>query len=120
VLTSAGLPPWLANTISAATSVVVLYVIVTRFAFRHRGSVLTFALFAVWYTLSILFFSWLIQVGVDQLGLHPMVSKICTLPLSFVTNFTFSRLLFGTSRSSREPPDGQRIGSVAPVPEPDR
>jgi hypothetical protein len=43
---------------------------------------------------SILLFSWLIQWGVDALGLAELVAKLLSLPLSFTLNFVAVRDIF--------------------------
>jgi putative flippase GtrA len=94
VLAHLGVPAGLANVVSAGTSVVVVYVIVTRYAFEQRRSGRTFLLFVGWYVVSILVFSFLIELLHGATGWAPFVCKLVSLLPSFAANFLASRLLF--------------------------
>jgi putative flippase GtrA len=99
-----GAPPWLANLVSAGCAVVVVYLFVTKYAFRSERSRLTFLLFVGWYVVSIVVFSVLIDLLHDVTGWDAFVCKLLSLPPSFAANFLASKLLF------RGPP------APAPVP----
>jgi putative flippase GtrA len=106
-LAASGVIPWAANLVSSAVAVVVVFLVASRFTFRAAPTIAGFVLFAGWYALSITGFSLLIQWGVDTLGLHPFLSKLASLPLSFAANFAFSRSLF-TGRIGGARADGFR------------
>jgi putative flippase GtrA len=86
--------PWLANTISAGTGIVTVYLLVTRHSFRVNKNVVSFVLFIGWYVTIILTFSGIIQTLVTVWAFIPIVAKISTLPFSFGANYLFSRFLF--------------------------
>jgi hypothetical protein len=89
-----GAPPWLANTVSAGCAVVVVYLFVTKYAFRTGRSQGTFLTFVAWYVTSILLFSFLIEVLHQQTGWAAFSCKLLSLPFSFAANFTVSKVLF--------------------------
>ena len=91
-----GLQPGPANAISSACAVVVMYVLSTRVTFGTRAGLTGFLLFAGWYAVSITGFSFVVQALHTQLDLAPVVSKVATLPFSFVANFLAVRLLLGS------------------------
>lgn len=105
VLARLGVPPGIANVVSAGSSVVVVYLIVTRYAFEQRRSGRTFGLFVGWYTLSILVFSGLIELLHSATGWPAFTCKLVSLLPSFTANFVASRLLF------RGGPTLARVGS---------
>ncbi|GAA2035903.1 GtrA family protein [Pseudokineococcus marinus] len=94
LLTWAGLAPWLANVLSSACAVTVVYLVSTRYAFGAAMSVRSYVLFVGWYALTITVFSLLIQLVVQSTGWAPLVAKLLSLPPSFLANFLFSRWLF--------------------------
>ncbi|HYO34700.1 MAG TPA: GtrA family protein [Geodermatophilus sp.] len=99
-----GASPGVANVVSAACAVVVVYLFVTRYAFDAERSRTTFALFVGWYATSIVVFSVLIELLHDQTGWSGLVCKLLSLPPSFAANFVASRLLFrGRSVQPHEP-----------------
>ncbi|WP_166509536.1 GtrA family protein [Blastococcus sp. TF02-8] len=98
-----GLTPGLANVASSACAVVVVFLFVTKYAFRAERTTTSFFLFVCWYALSIAFFSVFIQVLHDSSGWAPFVCKLVSLPLSFGANFVFSRFLF-RPRGGAAPP----------------
>lgn len=103
VLVWVGLLPALANALSSAAAVVLMYFLSSRFTFRRSGGALSVVLFFAWYAISIAAISWLVQIGVDAFGLHPMLSKILSLPISFALNFIATRAIFNRfGRSSSE------------------
>lgn len=89
-----GAPPWLANVVSAGSAVVVVYLFVTKYAFVGGRSRTSFALFVGWYVMSILAFSFFIDVLHTQTGWAPFVCKLVSLPPSFAANFAASKMLF--------------------------
>jgi putative flippase GtrA len=89
-----GAPPWLANLVSAGCAVVVVYLFVTKYAFRSERSRGTFLLFVGWYVVSIVVFSVLIDLLHAQTGWPAFVCKLLSLPPSFAANFLASKLLF--------------------------
>ncbi|WP_158437819.1 GtrA family protein [Naasia lichenicola] len=119
LLTHLGVEAGLSNVISSGAAVVVLYLLITRYTFGQQATVLTFALFVGWYVLSISVFSLIIQWGVDGLGLHPLVSKAASLPLSFLANFLFGRLLFARfarPRAGADPEGGSETDAALEEP----
>lgn len=94
VLSLAGVPAVIANTVSSALAVTATYFFVTRYAFGSRSSRLSYVLFCAWYALSIVGFSFLIEWMVGTTGLLAIVCKLISLPFSFGVNFVFSRFLF--------------------------
>lgn len=95
VLTKVGLAPGFANIISATLGLLVVYFLVTRYAFKAQHNALKFIGFVTWYSLMILFWGGVIQLLVVNTGLPPLVAKLATIPISFGLNFVFSRVLFG-------------------------
>lgn len=95
VLTKVGLAPGLANIFSATLGLLVVYFLVTRYAFKSQHSNLKFIAFVSWYSLMILLWGAVIQLLVLNTGFPPLAAKLATIPISFGLNFTFSRVLFG-------------------------
>ena len=110
-----GASPGVANVVSAACAVVVVYLFVTGYAFAAERSRATFALFVGWYATSIVVFSVLIELLHDQTGWSGFVCKLVSLPPSFAANFVASKLLFrGRSAQPEEPvqrPEPARDGA---------
>lgn len=105
LLILAGLSAWQSNAISSTASIVAVYFLVTRFAFRAEGSATTFVVFLCWYALSIASFSALIDIAASSTGSNPFLWKIASVPVSFALNYVFSRLLFKRFRP-RDPQSG--------------
>jgi len=105
-----GLPPGLANAISSACSVAVMYVLSTRVAFGVSSTLRGFLLFVAWYAVSITVFSVAIQLLHGHAGLPALWSKIVTLPFSFIANFTAVRLVLAPMLSTSAPVAGQSQG----------
>lgn len=101
-----GAPPWLANVLSAGCAVVVVYLLVTRYAFGGGRTPRGFVLFVTWYAVSILLFSVFIEVLYAQTGWPAFVCKLVSLPPSFAANFLVSRVLL------RPTPAAGAAGSV--------
>jgi putative flippase GtrA len=95
LLTKVGLAPGFANIISATLGLLVVYFLVTRYAFKAQHSNLKFIAFVTWYSLMILLWGGVIQLLVVNSGISPLVAKLATIPISFGLNFVFSRVLFG-------------------------
>ena len=89
-------PPGVANIVSSAMAVLVLYVVNTRYTFRVRPSRWAPVLFFCWYAFSIFAFSIMIQLVSPMLG--PMIAKLASLPLSFLANFLVVRLILRAPR----------------------
>jgi putative flippase GtrA len=89
-----GATPGVANAVSSASAVVVVYLFVTKYAFAAERSRTSFLLFVSWYVVSIIIFSVLIEVLHGATGWLPFVCKLVSLPLSFAANFVASKLLF--------------------------
>jgi len=104
---AANLPPAFANVISSVVSVTVVYLLVTRYSFGVGVRPSTYVFFVGWYLLNISVFSWLIGTMSAATGVEPFVWKLASVPISFVANYAFSRLLFrnGQSRQGPSPPD---------------
>jgi putative flippase GtrA len=112
-----GASPGVANVVSAACAVVVVYLFVTKYAFAAERSRTTFALFVGWYATSIVVFSVLIELLHDQTGWDAFVCKVVSLPPSFAANFVASKLLLrGRPAQPGEParlPEPARDGAGA-------
>jgi len=113
-----GAAPWLANVVSAGCAVVVVYLFVTKYAFRSGRTRSSFLLFVSWYVTSILLFSVLIEVLHGVTGWAPFLCKLASLPLSFAANFVMSKLLFRQQRAAAPvadaaPVDRERDGADA-------
>lgn len=89
-----GAAPWLANTLSAGSAVVVVYLFVTKYAFRTERSRSSFVAFVAWYLISIVLFSVLIELLSERTGWAPFLCKLVSLPFSFGANFGVSKFLF--------------------------
>lgn len=107
-----GAAPWLANIVSAGCAVVVVYLFVTKYAFRGSRSQRGFVMFVGWYVLSILMFSGLIELLHTQTGWAPFICKLVSLPPSFAANFVVSRVVL-----HERPGDGPvPLGPGSPAP----
>lgn len=95
-----GARPWAANVVSAGVAVVVVYLFVTKYAFKAARSRSSFALFVGWYVTSIVVFSVLIELAVELTGWAPFLCKLLSLPPSFAANFLASKLLFDRQAAS--------------------
>lgn len=93
-LATLGIPAGIANLMSAGVSVLAVYALSRGMVFPGRHTVGGLLAFFGWYAVSILLFSWLIQWGVDALGLPELVAKLLSLPLSFTLNFVAVRTIF--------------------------
>lgn len=102
-----GASPWMANALSAGCAVVVVYLLVTRYAFDGGRTARGFALFVGWYVASILLFSALIELLYVGTGWSPLLCKLVSLPPSFAANFLVSRALLQRREAD---------GTVCPVP----
>lgn len=94
LLTWLGVVPWIANFCSSVTSISVVYLLVTRYAFGAGTRSWKYFAFVGWYLANILVFSTIIQLLVSATHLEPFLWKICTIPVSFLVNYFFSRWLF--------------------------
>lgn len=94
VLAMLGISAGIANLMSAGVSVLAVYALSRGMVFPGRHTVGGLLAFFGWYAVSILLFSWLIQWGVDALGLAELVAKLLSLPLSFTLNFVAVRAIF--------------------------
>lgn len=90
-LTGNGWEPFNANTLSALLAVSLVYLTSVRYVFTEHGYGWTnYLLFIFYYSCSILFFSYLIQVLQQEWIDVPILAKIVTLPISFLVNYHFS------------------------------
>lgn len=95
LLTSSGVLPGVANVFSATLGLLVVYFLVTRYAFKTQHSHIKFIGFLVWYASMIILWGVIIQ-GIANVSQLPALGiKIGTLPFSFGLNFAFNRVLFG-------------------------
>ncbi|MBX0301942.1 GtrA family protein [Cryobacterium sp. 1639] len=90
---AAGLMPGLANLLSSACAVTVMYFLSSRLTFRSAQTTSRFVLFVMWYVASIMVFSLLVQVAHDTFAVEAFWAKLLTLPLSFAANFVAVRLI---------------------------
>lgn len=95
VLTKLGVEPGIANLFSATLGLLVVYFLVTRYAFKTEHNHLKFIAFVSWYALMIMMWGAVIQLLVEFTGVAPLIAKLSTIPISFGLNFAFSRVLFG-------------------------
>ncbi len=112
LLTAAGVEPGVANLISSFTSISVVYLVVTRYAFRALVGVRTYIAFVLWYSTSIVVFSALIELATTTTGLPPLAWKLASVPVSFLLNYAFSRWLFRTREPSAALRRRTRRGSI--------
>ncbi|MGY1748058.1 GtrA family protein [Modestobacter sp. SYSU DS0511] len=108
-----GAAPWLANTLSAGCAVVVVYLFVTKYAFRGGRSRSSFLMFVAWYVTSILGFSLLIELLHVVTGWAPFLCKLVSLPFSFAANFGVSKVLFRQRPAAVVPGAGPAPGGSA-------
>jgi putative flippase GtrA len=85
---------WFANIVSSLVGTTLVYLLGTRSTWKVRKSWTTFAIFIVWYAMVILTFSVFINWSIRNLGLHILVAKAITIPISFTLNYFFNRVLF--------------------------
>jgi putative flippase GtrA len=95
-----GAAPGVANTISAGSAVIVVYLFITKYAFTGDRTTSSFLLFVAWYVTSIVVFSVLIEVLHGATGWTPFLCKLVSLPFSFAANFGVSKVLFRSRRGS--------------------
>jgi len=89
-----GLVPWQANAISSSLALTAVYFLVVRFAFAAEARVATYVAFFAWYGATIVVFSVLIQAAANLTDGPPLVWKLASIPISFGSNYLFSRYLF--------------------------
>ncbi|WP_182490953.1 GtrA family protein [Microcella alkalica] len=99
LLTHLGMPPAAANATSATCSITVVYLLVSRYTFDRSATIATYVLFFMWYATSIAFFSFAIEVISTALPAEPGLVKVASVPVSFILNFAFSKVLFGRRRT---------------------
>ena len=91
LLSSRGLPGSYSNLVSAGLAITFVYFTSVRFVFKDKAyDVTRYILFAGYYAASISFFSYFIGVLINNFSFFPLVAKITTLPLSFITNYYFA------------------------------
>jgi putative flippase GtrA len=114
-LVNVGLQPWLANATSSVTSITVVYLLVTRYTFGVGARPISYVAFVAWYCLNIALFSIVIQLLSHAIPADPFLLKLASVPLSFVANFLFSRLLFArlTGRLRSDESESERDGDEA-------
>lgn len=94
LLTALGVLPALANVISSGCSISIVYLLVTRFTFGTAARPITYVAFFGWYAANIAVTSTAIALATHLLVPMPLLWKAVSVPLSFVANYGFSRLLF--------------------------
>lgn len=102
-LTQVGFEPWLANAASSTVSVTCVYFIATRYSFKVSTSWTTYAIFIIWYAASIALFSYLIELTHVQTAIPAFVAKLLSVPISFVMNFAFGKILFRQEKVLSDP-----------------
>lgn len=116
LLVLAGVSPFVANLASTAVAITLVYLLVTRYAFRAGASVRSYVLFFGWYAASALLTSTAIDLLCRSVWDVPLGWKLLSVPVTFTTNYLFSRFLFqGGGRASGGPVASPRS---APVPVP--
>lgn len=100
VLNALGVPATAANLVSTAAAITVTYFLVTRHSFDAIASWRTYTAFFAWYGASAIVVS--VAIGALGAGREDMnlVWKLAFVPVTFASNFLFSRWLFrGTARA---------------------
>lgn len=94
-LTKLTVQPGIANIFSATAGLLVVYFLVTKYAFGVDRRSAKFFIFVIWYATMILLWGAVIQILVTKFEVPALEAKILTVPFSFGINFVFSRILFG-------------------------
>lgn len=94
VLAALGVQPGIANLVSAGVSVLAVYGLSRGMVFPGAHSVGGLLAFFGWYAVSILLFSWLLQLGVEAFAVPALLAKAISLPFSFALNFVAVRTIF--------------------------
>ena len=102
LLTAFGVEVWLANGVSATTSITAVYFLAARHSFAARPRISTYVAFFAWYSASIITFSFLIDFAATRTGWEPMIWKLASVPVSFLLNFAFSTILFRDRAASSQ------------------
>ncbi|MDH6235418.1 GtrA family protein [Cryobacterium sp. CG_9.6] len=89
-----GLVPWQANAVSSSVALTAVYFLVVRFTFSAQARVTTYVAFFAWYGGTIVVFSVLIQAATTLTDWPPLICKLASIPISFGSNYLFSRYLF--------------------------
>ncbi len=98
--TGTSLPVWIANEISSYTAVTFVFITVSRYSFSKKGfSWLSYLMYIIYISLSILVFSWSIDFLVQHIKLLPLLCKSVVLPISFLVNYYFTRLIIQKSHN---------------------
>ncbi len=100
VLSNTPLGIFYSNYISSMVTITVLYILVTRFAFRVLPKARTYILFVSWYLVAISFYSSLASSIAQRFDLAPFLAKVLVTPMSFTLNFTINYLLFKGKRTN--------------------
>lgn len=98
LLLTLGIVPFLSNLFSSVIALVTVYFANTKFVFAARQNLTSLLVFLAWHLTMIFIFSLLLSVLSTTTGLHPAVTKVVLVPLSFFVNFYFGRLLFSKRR----------------------
>ena len=90
-----GVSPFYSNLLSSGAAIVTTYFLVTQRTFQRNPSTTLFMIFFTYYTVSIMFFSFLIHQTVSFTHWPPLLCKTLSLPFSFTTNFLVSSFVLG-------------------------
>lgn len=101
VLVTIEVPVLVANVVSAACAVTVVYMLATRYTFGTDASWRSYAMFVAWYVGSILLVSIAIHFASSWSETAPIIWKLISVPLTFTMNFLFSRWLFRAGGAPR-------------------
>jgi hypothetical protein len=93
LLIALGLNGFFSNIISSGVAVTLTYFLVTRFSLYVAPQFISYLVFIIWYTFSILCFSWLIHIMISHTKILPIICKIISLPFSFTVNFLFNNFI---------------------------
>lgn len=98
VLNALGVPALAANLISTGVAITITYLLVTRHSFRTTATWRSYVAFFAWYATSALIVSTAIAVLGAGVPAANLGWKLAFVPVTFATNFAFSRWLFGERR----------------------
>lgn len=86
--------PGVSNSVSSFISISFVYFFSSKYAFDTVPSWGKFIVFVIWYLLVILFFSSVIEIVSSHTDIFPLIIKIGTIPVSFLLNYVFNKILF--------------------------
>jgi putative flippase GtrA len=92
---------YIVNSISSTLAIITTYFVTTSILFiKDKRTKKDFIVICIWYGFSISFFSFFIDLLHITFVLDLFISKIISLPLSFITNFTFNSFYLGRKKNA--------------------